>query len=134
MKEYIDKSALVAEIKERIETQNKGYANGDDRRSDALEVLLHDIDTLEVKEADLDCNSWIPFMPSSDLPKDRVTVAYKTNDERDIRYAYGHFQFRNGNCSMFWKDGNELPATIKNEDIVCWMPVKEVKAQKGESV
>ena len=25
----IDKDALVAEIKERIETYNKGYANGD---------------------------------------------------------------------------------------------------------
>lgn len=46
---YINKSALVAEIKERIETYNKGYANGDDRRADALEVLLHVIDTLEVK-------------------------------------------------------------------------------------
>ncbi len=50
----IDKAAVVAEIKERIETYNKGYANGDDRRADALEVLLHDIDTLEVKEVDLD--------------------------------------------------------------------------------
>ena len=48
----IDKSVLVAEIKERIKTYNKGYANGDDRRADALEVLLHDIDidTLEVKD------------------------------------------------------------------------------------
>ena len=54
MAQYIDKSALVAEIKERIETYNKGYANGDDRRADALEVLLHDINTLEVKEVDLD--------------------------------------------------------------------------------
>ena len=51
MAQYIDKSALVSEIKERIETYKKGYANGDDRRADALEVLLHDIDTLEVKEA-----------------------------------------------------------------------------------
>ena len=50
----IDKDALVAEIKERIETYNKGYANGDDRRANALEVLLNDIDTLEVKEVDLD--------------------------------------------------------------------------------
>ena len=52
--ELIDKDALVAEIKERIKTYNKGYANGDDSRVDALEVLLHDIDTLEVKEVDLD--------------------------------------------------------------------------------
>jgi len=50
----IDKSTLVAEIKERIKTYNKGYANGDDRRADTLEVLLHDIDTLEVKEVDFE--------------------------------------------------------------------------------
>lgn len=54
MTQYIDKDALVAEIKERIETYKKGYANGDDRRADALEVLLHDINTLEVKEVDLE--------------------------------------------------------------------------------
>lgn len=54
MTQYISKDALVAEIKERIETYNKGYANGDDRRADALEVLLHDINTLEAKEVDLD--------------------------------------------------------------------------------
>ena len=52
--ELIDKDALVAEIKERIETYNKGYANGDDRRADALEILLHDLNTIEVKEVDLD--------------------------------------------------------------------------------
>ena len=50
MTQYISKSALVAEIKERIETYNKGYANGDDRRADALDILLHDLDNLEVKE------------------------------------------------------------------------------------
>ena len=54
MEQYISKSALVAEIKERIKTYNKGYANGDDSRADALEVLLHDIDTLEVKEVDFE--------------------------------------------------------------------------------
>lgn len=47
----IDKDALVAEIKIRIETYNKGYANGDDCRADALETFLHDIDSLEMKEA-----------------------------------------------------------------------------------
>ena len=53
MEQYIKKSDLVAEIKERIETYNKGYANGDDKRADALEVLLHDIANFEVKEVDL---------------------------------------------------------------------------------
>lgn len=50
MTQYISKDTLVAEIKERIKTYNKGYANGDDTRADALGALLHDIDTLEVKE------------------------------------------------------------------------------------
>ena len=50
MEQYIDKAAVVAEIKARIETYNKGYANGDDCRADALETFLHDIDFLEVKE------------------------------------------------------------------------------------
>ena len=53
MAQYIDKDALVAEIKERIETYKKGYASGDDRRADALEILLHDLNILEVKENDL---------------------------------------------------------------------------------
>ena len=52
--ELIDKAAVVAEIKTRIETYNKGYANGDDRRADALETFLHDIDFFEVKEVDLE--------------------------------------------------------------------------------
>lgn len=48
----IEKDTLLAEIKERIKTYNKGYANGDDRRADALKVLLHDINNFEVKEVD----------------------------------------------------------------------------------
>ena len=50
MEQYISKAAVVAEIKARIETYNKGYANGDDCRADALETFLHDIDFLEVKD------------------------------------------------------------------------------------
>ena len=46
----IDKDTIVAEIKERIETYNKGYANGDDHRADALEILLNDINNLETKD------------------------------------------------------------------------------------
>ena len=52
MSNLIDKDALIAEIKERIETYNKGYANGGDRRADALDILLHDLDNLEVKEVE----------------------------------------------------------------------------------
>ena len=46
MAKYIPLDALIAEIKERIKTYNKGYANGDDRRADALDILLHDPLTL----------------------------------------------------------------------------------------
>ena len=38
---------IKAEIERRIETYKKGYANGDDRRADALELLLSFLDTLE---------------------------------------------------------------------------------------
>ena len=138
MAQYINKSTLVAEIEKLMEKYSKyptcnSYEEGlKDGRLIGYKDALYKINSLEVKDVDLDCNSWIPFMPSLDLPKERVTIAYKTNDERGIRYVYGHFQFCNGKCSMFWKDGNELPVSIKNENIVCWMPVKEVKAMKGE--
>ena len=77
MAHLIDKDALVAEIKERIETYNKGYANGDDRRANALEVLLNDIDTLEVKEVELiihtiivECCDWLAM--NTNLSHDEI--------------------------------------------------------------
>jgi hypothetical protein len=66
---------------------------------------------------------WIKFIPSLDLPKERVSIAYDTHDERGIRYAYGYFQLHNGTCTMFWKDGNEQPKSVKAEDIKYWMPI-----------
>ena len=68
-------------------------------------------------------NGWIKFVPSIDLPKERVSIAYDTHDERGVRYAYGYFQFYNGTCGCFWKDGNEQPKVVKAEDIKYWMPV-----------
>jgi len=60
MKHYIDKDALVAEIK-KIEEQNPHIQHGDmlvnrDRsiRCNLLEDLLEFLDTLEVKEVDLE--------------------------------------------------------------------------------
>lgn len=78
-------------------------------------------------------NVWEKFIPSMNLPKCRVSIAYDTKDERGIRYAYGHFQFRNGTCDMFWKDGNEQPKSVKAEDIRYWMPVPSLDTQE-ESV
>jgi hypothetical protein len=75
-------------------------------------------------------NGWIKFVPSLDLPKERVSIAYDTHDERGVRYAYGYFQFYNGTCGCFWKDGNEQPKVIKAEDIKYWMPVPSLDMQE----
>ena len=75
-------------------------------------------------------NGWIKFVPSLDLPKERVSIAYDTHDERGVRYAYGYFQFYNGTCGCFWKDGNEQPKVVKAEDIKYWMPVPSLDVQE----
>lgn len=75
-------------------------------------------------------NGWIKFVPSLDLPKERVSIAYDTHDERGVRYAYGYFQFYNGTCGCFWKDGNEQPKVIKVEDIKYWMPIPSLDMQE----
>lgn len=75
-------------------------------------------------------NSWIKFVPSLDLPKERVSIAYDTHDERGVRYAYGYFQFHNGTCGCFWKDGNEQPKAVKAEDIRYWMPIPSLDVQE----
>lgn len=79
---------------------------------------------------DKEKNSWIKFVPSLDLPKERVSIAYDTHDERGIRYAYGYFQFYNGTCGCFGKDGNEQPKVVKAEDIKYWMPVPSLDVQE----
>lgn len=73
---------------------------------------------------------WIKFVPSLNLPKERVSIAYDTHDERGIRYAYGYFQFYNGTCGCFWKDGNEQTKVVKAEDIKYWMPVPSLDVQE----
>ena len=75
-------------------------------------------------------NGWIKFVPSSTLTKERVSIAYDTHDERGVRYAYGYFQFYNGTCGCFWKDGNEQPKVVKAEDIKYWMPVPSLDVQE----
>ena len=79
---------------------------------------------------DKEKNGWIKFVQSLDLPKERVSIAYDTHDERGIRYAYGYFQFYNGTCGCFWKDGNEQPKVVKAEDIKYWMPVPSLDVQE----
>lgn len=75
-------------------------------------------------------SKWIKFYPSLDLPKERVSIAYDTHDDRGYRFAYGHFQFYNGTCGCFWKDGNEQPKVVKAEDIKYWMPIPSFDVQE----
>jgi hypothetical protein len=79
-------------------------------------------------------NGWIKFVPSLDLPKERVSIAYDTHDERGYRFAYGYFQFHNGTCSSFWKDGNEQPKAVKVDDIKYWMPIPSFDSMQEEPV
>lgn len=83
---------------------------------------------------DKEKNGWIKFVPSLELPKERVSIAYKTHDERGYRFAYGHFQFYNGTCGCFWKDGNEQPKVVKVEDIMYWMPIPSFDSMQEEPV
>lgn len=85
----------------------------------AFQKILSFIDSMQEEH----CRLWRQFSPFDDLPKERVSIAYDTHDERRIRYAYGYFQFHNGTCICFWKDGNEQPKSVKAEDIRYWMPV-----------
>lgn len=86
-----DEADLVAEIKERIETYNKGYANGDDRRADALDILLHDLDTLEVKEVDLENEIENYFKGWSDDAHNGVACHYQYVDLQDCKGIAKHF-------------------------------------------
>ena len=51
MEQYISKAAVMAEIKRRITTYKN--VSGSDRRTDALISFKNFLDTLEVKEVDL---------------------------------------------------------------------------------
>ena len=99
MAQYISKSALVAEIKERIGTYNKGYANGDDKRADALEVLLNDITNFEVKEVDLELiTGWFDHI--AQIADDRMTL---TNQRMTDAHALDEIKCLAKNSSEFIK-------------------------------
>lgn len=94
----------------------------------ACDDILSIIDTMQGND-----NGWIKFIPSLNLPKERVSIAYDTHDDRGVRYAYGYFQFHNGTCTMFWKDGNDQPRSIKAEDIRYWMRVPVFDLQQNDT-
>ena len=142
----INKDALVAEIKERIETYNKGYANGDDRRADALEVLLHDINTLEMKEVDLDgeikeeylkrrcCGGRDNMLVILSEPQFNKIAKYffelglKAKDWEKERME--ECPYRQVGCTMY--EGKILECRGACSWVVDYPKLKEFKVQKGE--
>ena len=79
MKQYIDKSALVAEIERRKRTwqhQDQQYVNGG---RDVCDYLLGFLDTLEVKEVDLEKELQSFFYPH--VPWDD----YYKSEQEDIK-------------------------------------------------
>ena len=79
---------------------------------------------------------WTLFSPSQALPRERVTIAYATHDERGVRYAYGYFQFNpaNGKLCGFMKDGNKQPRRVRTEDILYWMPIPPLRMKKEQTI
>ena len=80
MKQYIDKSALVAEIERRKQTwqhQDQQYVNGG---KDVCDYLLGFLDTLEVKEVDLEKEF------------DKCCENYIFDDECDVYIARRFFE------------------------------------------
>ena len=127
MTQYILKSALVTQIKERIETYKKGYANGDDRRADALEVLLHDIDTFEVKEMDLEKELDSMITPELKLHKALPSLF-------DVAKHFFELGLLNTiteeDCKLIWNIGDEIPYMPEEEFFKELL--RKYKAQKGE--
>ena len=114
MVQYIDKSALVAEIKDRIcsyqEYIDSGY-NYEDRKQE-LEDLLLSINTLEVKEVDLEKETthYLLYEHRSPLNEimDKADLKSEMQYHKDIENAF--------------KAGFELGRSVSN------------KAQKEERV
>ena len=109
----IDKSALVAEIKRRIKTnkecmlglRNLDYYQG---KVDALKDTLSSLDTLEVKEVDLDLiTGWFDHI--AQIADDRMTL---TNQRMTDAHAL-----------------DEIKCLAKNSSEFI---TKHYKAQKGE--
>ena len=91
MTQYIDKSAVVAEIDNRIRTYKN--VGGEDRRTDALISFRNFLNTLEVKEVDLELNSFdatvckIGSTYLKEMDKDAIVKtlqSYKDGDKEKI--------------------------------------------------
>lgn len=98
MKQYIDKDALAAEIERKIEAHKETLKNCDSSISEmvlkgsmsAYQSFLHFLDTLEVKEVDLESNSFdatvckIGSVYLKEMDRDAIAKAlesYKNGDK-----------------------------------------------------
>jgi uncharacterized protein YbaR (Trm112 family) len=125
MAQYIEKSALLAEIDRLVNNYDKAL----DYEA-ALEDVLDFIDTLEVKEVDL--NEEIELVKGD---YEQVDVAWNN----DFDYIAKHF-FELGlrstiteeDCKLIWNIGDEIPCMTEEEFFKELL--RRYKAHKGEEV
>jgi hypothetical protein len=84
MEQYIPKAALVAEIERLREEKGTFYA------SDVLYNLEDFLDTLEVKEVDIDeeINEHAEYMPQSEFPHDCEVLENIEWAKNEFRYFF----------------------------------------------
>jgi len=86
MKQYIDKNALVAEIRKRLlpVIRDKHYDEWEEGQDSECIAILNIIDTLEVKEVDL--NKEISQFIDTNFEK--ATIGHKLSLKRTAKHFY----------------------------------------------
>ena len=137
MEQYINKSALVAEIERRIKRFREEKDSVSIVKTNTYKGILSFIDTLEVKEVDLDFLLHEYWNLSSKITIDCLESATMTKDEM-INFAKHFFELGvNASNPLTWEDvkliwtiGDEIPY-MPEEDFFKEL-LKRFKAQKGE--
>jgi hypothetical protein len=144
MKEYIDKSALVAEIKKNLRFIPEHVTAFDEGEEHAYHKILSFLDTIEAKEVDLDNNGWIDCakqMPPEEKQYSDTLQGHREWTESDIvlvwdsLYGCGIDSTRNGKWRREGKGGYTGQVI---HGIIAWRPIPEfseellLKSQKGE--
>ena len=122
MTQYIDKSAVVAEIKRRRKLVSDPILSGDDLmigERNALFNLLSFINTLEVKEVDSDAH-WISVEDELPPNKGGFSDEVLTYDHASKRYVVAMFCYIS-NCWFGCDD-----------TITHWMPLPAAPKKGGE--
>jgi len=137
VEQYINKSALVAEIERRIKRFREEKDSVSIVKTNTYKGILSFIDTLEVKEVDLDFLLHEYWNLSSKITIDCLESATMTKDEM-INFAKHFFELGvNASNPLTWEDvkliwtiGDEIPY-MPEEDFFKEL-LKRFKAQKGE--